>query len=440
MAGPDDPRTGAVALQRFGLGPRPGQGEAMRREARDRLLAELEKGGAPQPPGAPFPGVTEIGRALFAFEDQQKIEREAKRAAMPTGPENPQGMQVAGVAPMAGPDRPGAEARPASQNETARAARPRPDEPALPFRTYRDEVKARVDLALAAETGFGERLTMFWSNHFCIGATKSNIGRIMAGVYEREAIRPHVFGRFEDMLIAAESHPAMLDFLDNRQSIGPNSPAGRRRGRGLNENLAREIMELHTLGISGGYSQGDVTNLARILTGWTMAGRDGRLDRPGGEEHPAVLGAARPVARGGREPGLREGVGEIGADGGAFGDDRRAMDQGRDLAHRVDRLVGRPLHRLAEADDLGTVGLAELLHHPAGDAAARHRVGVEHEFVGHGVSFRDGLVSILRPWRADVRSASPDACASTCYRPGEAGRGAWTNHSRQRACPSAADA
>ncbi len=149
MAGPDDPRTGAVALQRFGLGPWPGQGEAMRREARDRLLAELEKGGAPQPPGAPFPGVTEIGRALFAFEDQQKIEREAKRAAMPTGPENPQGMQVAGVAPMAGPDRPGAEARPASQNETARAARPRPDEPALPFRTYRDEVKARVDQAKA---------------------------------------------------------------------------------------------------------------------------------------------------------------------------------------------------------------------------------------------------------------------------------------------------
>ncbi len=141
--------------------------------------------------------------------------------------------------------------------------------------------EARVDLALAAETGFGERLTMFWSNHFCIGATKSNIGRIMAGVYEREAIRPHVFGRFEDMLIAAESHPAMLDFLDNRQSIGPNSPAGRRRGRGLNENLAREIMELHTLGISGGYSQGDVTNLARILTGWTMAGRDGRLGFPG---------------------------------------------------------------------------------------------------------------------------------------------------------------
>ena len=281
MAGPDDPKTGAIALQRFGLGPRPGQGEAMRREARDRLLAELEKGGAPQPPGAPFPGVTEIGRALFAFEDQQKIEREAKRAAMPTGPENPQGMQVAGVAPMAGPDRPGAEARPASQNETARAARPRPDEPALPFRTYRDEVKARVDLALAAATGFGERLTMFWSNHFCIGATKSNIGRIMAGVYEREAIRPHVFGRFEDMLIAAESHPAMLDFLDNRQSIGPNSPAGRRRGRGLNENLAREIMELHTLGVSGGYSQGDVTNLARILTGWTMAGREGRLGFPG---------------------------------------------------------------------------------------------------------------------------------------------------------------
>lgn len=297
---------GAVGLQRFGLGPKLGQGDAMRREARDWLLAEVATGGVAQPPRVPFPGITEIGRALFAFEDQRKIEREVKHAVAPAA----QGMQVASAAPINAPSM-NAEQKAARPTKMAPPAKPPPSEPALPFRTYRDEVKARVDLALAAETGFGERLTMFWSNHFCIGATKSTIGRIMAGAYEREAIRPHVFGRFEDMLIAAESHPAMLDFLDNRQSVGPNSPAGRRRGRGLNENFAREIMELHTLGVSGGYTQADVTSLARILTGWNIAGRDGRLVFPGsfifnpGLHEP---GAAFLLGRAYEQPDLAQGV------------------------------------------------------------------------------------------------------------------------------------
>ena len=102
-----------------------------------------------------------------------------------------------------------------------------------------------------------------------------------AGAFEREAIRPHVLGRFADMLKAVEQHPAMLFFLDNQQSLGPDSRAGQNRKRGLNENLAREIMELHTLGVGGGYSQQDVTSLARIITGWTFAGRQGQLGTPG---------------------------------------------------------------------------------------------------------------------------------------------------------------
>src|SRR5260221_71269 len=102
-----------------------------------------------------------------------------------------------------------------------------------------------------------------------------------AGSFEREAIRPHVLGRFGDMLRAVEQHPAMLFFLDNQQSLGPESRAGQNRNRGLNENLAREIMELHTLGVGGGYSQDDVTSLARIITGWTYAGRQGQLGTPG---------------------------------------------------------------------------------------------------------------------------------------------------------------
>jgi uncharacterized protein (DUF1800 family) len=121
----------------------------------------------------------------------------------------------------------------------------------------------------------------FWSNHFCISASKGELARIWAGSFEREAIRPHVFGRFGEMLRAVEQHPAMLFFLDNQQSLGPDSRAGQNRKRGLNENLAREIMELHTLGVGGGYSQEDVTSLARIITGWSFAGRQGQLGAPG---------------------------------------------------------------------------------------------------------------------------------------------------------------
>jgi uncharacterized protein (DUF1800 family) len=94
--------------------------------------------------------------------------------------------------------------------------------------------------------------------------------RPLAGAYEREAIRPNVLGRFADMLLAAETHPAMLIYLDNARSIGPNSQAGRDRGKGLNENLAREILKLHTLGVRTVYTQDDVTRFAKIITGWTV--------------------------------------------------------------------------------------------------------------------------------------------------------------------------
>jgi uncharacterized protein (DUF1800 family) len=102
-----------------------------------------------------------------------------------------------------------------------------------------------------------------------------------AGAFEREAIRPHVFGRFEEMLLAVETHPAMLVFLDNQQSVGPDSRASQHGKRGLNENLAREIMELHTLGVDGGYTQRDVTSLARIITGWTVVRNQPNLGTPG---------------------------------------------------------------------------------------------------------------------------------------------------------------
>ena len=122
---------------------------------------------------------------------------------------------------------------------------------------------------------------MFWANHFAVAVGKGPGVRILAGAFEREAIRPHVFGRFEDMLLAVETHPAMLFFLDNQQSVGPDSKASNHGKRGLNENLAREIMELHTLGVDAGYTQRDVTSLSRIITGWTVVGAEGRLGAPG---------------------------------------------------------------------------------------------------------------------------------------------------------------
>lgn len=124
--------------------------------------------------------------------------------------------------------------------------------------------------AVITSEPFKERLVQFWSNHFAVRA-KNIYVKLLLPWFEHQAIRPHVTGRFHDMLLAAESHPVMLTFLDNVRSIGPGSPEGVKRGLGLNENLAREIMELHTLGVNGGYTQADVMEFAEALTGWTVA-------------------------------------------------------------------------------------------------------------------------------------------------------------------------
>ena len=102
------------------------------------------------------------------------------------------------------------------------AATPRVQMPGLPQQIYLDEARARLGAALDAEIGFAERLVWFWSNHFCVSADKGQV-RPLAGAYEREAVRDHLTGRFGDMLVAVETHPAMLLYLDNANSIGPNS-------------------------------------------------------------------------------------------------------------------------------------------------------------------------------------------------------------------------
>jgi len=136
---------------------------------------------------------------------------------------------------------------------------------------------ARMDAAISSDTDFAERLVHFWSNHFAVSIDKLPV-LALAGDYEFTAIRPHIMGTFADLLFAAVTHPAMLIYLDQAQSIGPNSPlatrvaARRSKALGLNENLAREILELHTLGVRTVYDQKDVAEFARALTGYTVGG------------------------------------------------------------------------------------------------------------------------------------------------------------------------
>jgi len=143
---------------------------------------------------------------------------------------------------------------------------------------YQDDMEAALQHAATTDLPFRERLVWFWCNHFTVSGRAGNMVFGFSGPYMRDAIRPHVTGRFADMLKAVMTHPAMLYYLDNQISDGPGSPLGLKQHRGLNENLARECLELHTLGVHGGYTQADVTALAAILTGRTV-NMDG--DNPG---------------------------------------------------------------------------------------------------------------------------------------------------------------
>ncbi len=255
-----DPKAAAaLALHRFGFGPRAGSVAAIASDARGALIAELDRPGAGRITDPDLPTSGAAARAAFKFLQAQRAARQAERATQKATPQPADGSMAAGAEMK--PDEP--PATPPQQ-----AARPNPG-PALPQQIYLDEAKARINAALGAEIGFAERLAWFWSNHFCVSADKFGV-RPIAGAYEREAIRGHMLGRFGDMLLAVESHPAMLIYLDNARSIGPDSVAGVRQKRGLNENLAREILELHTLGVRTVYTQDDVTRFANVITGWTV--------------------------------------------------------------------------------------------------------------------------------------------------------------------------
>jgi len=243
----------AFALHRFGFGPRPGSIAAIASDPRGAVLADLDRSSNALTTASNLPTSAQSSRAVFEFnaerQAKERVERKRREA-------EEQQRIVSGASTTM-------EAKP---DPTPSPAPPK-GPPPLPQQLFQQEAKARVDAAVDAEVGFAQRLVWFWSNHFCVSTDKVPA---MAGGFEREGIRPHVLGRFADMLQAVEGHPAMLFYLDNAQSIGPNSVAGINAEKGLNENLAREILELHTLGVRTVYTQDDVTNFAKVITGWSV--------------------------------------------------------------------------------------------------------------------------------------------------------------------------
>jgi uncharacterized protein (DUF1800 family) len=269
-----DPLTSAIAANRFGLGARPGDLEIISQDGRDWLHIQLE--GAP--PEVSTPGLRTSAQALTEVLELRRQNLQARKAEG-AGGAAPQGLEKVG--------------------EVVRAI-------------YLSEVSARFSRALTSNRPFIERLTQFWTNHFAVSVDKNELAAV-AGSFEREAIRPNVLGHFADLLRAVERHPAMLLYLDNQISAGPNSPAaqaGARRNAnakvGINENLAREILELHTLGVGGGYTQQDVTTFACVISGWSIG-------RPNAKVEPAGSFLFRPQLH---EPGPKTVLGKSYADAG----------------------------------------------------------------------------------------------------------------------------
>lgn len=266
-----------LGIQRFGLGGRQDTRAAFGTRLRDALVAEVD-------PKVALLGddrLPDTARAIQIVTEIQERQREARAQKRQLAQAGAKAMPPA--ATMQGNDMLAAPGGMVAGKPDASQPRPPEDPDAIRVRDLLlDDVEARLKRAVSTDLGFAERWVAFWSNHFCVALRRGQIMQGLAGAYEREVIRAHAFGRFGDMLIAVETHPAMLHYLDQRQSIGPNSPAGKRRAKGLNENLAREILELHTLGVGGGYSQQDVTNFAKALTGWSISNFEEMIDGYGG--------------------------------------------------------------------------------------------------------------------------------------------------------------
>jgi uncharacterized protein (DUF1800 family) len=230
----------AIAANRFGLGARPGELEKIDGNPKGWLLDQLA---GPSRLSAEIRSLPKTSEVLVEIQGLRRDRRDM-RATQDDEP------------------------APDIVREYGRVVR----------RHYIEQTNARYRHAARTDYPFHERLVHFWSNHFAVSADKQPMPAV-AGLYENEAVRPNITGNFADLLIACEQHPAMITYLDNQRSIGPGSTLGKRASRfrperniGLNENLAREILELHTLGVDGGYTQEDVTTFARVITGWSIGG------------------------------------------------------------------------------------------------------------------------------------------------------------------------
>ncbi len=242
-----------------------------------------------------------------------------------------------------------------------RASKPAPGQPNAVRALFQADVAALAEFAAGTEAPFRERLVRFWTNHFTVSVRGGPVAAF-AGDFVASAIRPHATGRFEDMLLAVMRHPAMLLYLNQAGSVGPDSPVGRRGHRGLNENLARESLELHTVGVDGGYTQTDVTNYARILTGWSLNRRPA---------NPGFL--FRPMTN---EPGEKVLMGRRFPPGEQGGVEALAFLAGHPATHRhlASKLVQ---HFVADAPASGDVRVVEgVLRDSGGDLGAAARAVV----------------------------------------------------------------
>ncbi|MET3855052.1 DUF1800 domain-containing protein [Rhizobium sp. OAE497] len=219
-----------MAAIRFGYGFRPGEAQP---EDKQALLAQL-KLGVEAKPSFPDGGAEACRKRIGDLQDQLKEIRQE-----------------------AGDDD---EQRRNRRRQLQRQVQ----------RGFQRDANQRLMQAVLSPNGFYERLATFWTNHFSTSANKSLPMRLIVPLYEAEAIRPNIGGPFRDLLRAATEHPAMLIYLDQAQSQGPDSPGGMRQKKGLNENLGRELLELHTLGAGSGYTQADVRSAAMVLTGLTI--------------------------------------------------------------------------------------------------------------------------------------------------------------------------
>lgn len=283
------------------------------------------------------------------------------------------GMPLAAEIIASGPDRRDVRGNPEAQRAYAEAVR----EAAI------RGVSVRMKYAYVTETPFFERLVWFWSNHLAIAAQAKVIVAPFAFDYERSAIRPYVTGKFEDMLLASARHPAMLLYLDNARSAGPGSRAGQRRDQGLNENYARELLELHTLGVGSGYTQSDIVELAKILSGWTVLPRDMRGDA----DAPAFIFAANR-----HEPGTKTVLGVRYDEGEAAGVEviralARHPATAKRLAHKF------AAHFTADTPDPALAAhLEQVWRDTDGDLGA-----VAKALIGHDAAWEGGLAKARDP-------------------------------------------